>query len=194
MVNHINRYVKSAKDFLVDNKMNPEQVDIDRSCSMFLDEMGNGLSGKNTVFKGDLLIFNSIHPNRKPIAIIEYLSRKQHRNSVRFDQKEIYDDYKNTTHHRIKYILVYQKLDDEYGFVHLTKSNFKLILFKNFPKNQKRTSLSITKLSKYELSILPFLRSISKLKGLEMRESITEYQIQAYHREKPSQLQTTTES
>jgi hypothetical protein len=54
----------------------------------------NGLSGKNTIFKGDLLIFNSIHPNRKPIATIEYLSRIQHSNSIRLDEKDIYDDYK----------------------------------------------------------------------------------------------------
>jgi hypothetical protein len=154
----------------------------------------NGLSGKNTIFKGDLLIFNSIHPNRKPIATIEYLSRIQHSNSIRLDEKDIYDDYKKIIHYRIKYILAYQKSEDEYRFVRCTKSNFRPILFKNFSKNQKRTSLSIAKLSKYELSILPFLRSISKLKGLEMRESIIEYQIQAYHREKPSKIQTTTES
>ena len=48
MINHINKHVKNAKDFLADNKMNPEQVDIDKVCSMFLDEMGNGLSGKKS--------------------------------------------------------------------------------------------------------------------------------------------------
>ena len=140
----------------------------------------NGLSGKNTYYKGDLLIFNSIHPNRKPIATIEYLSRIQNKNSIRLDQKDIYEDYKNTIRHRIKYILAYQKSEDEYGFVRIDESNFRPILFKNYTKNQKRTSIFIPRLSKYELPILPFLRSISKRKGLETRESITEYQIKAY--------------
>jgi len=45
MDNQINKYVKRAKDFLADNKMNPEQVNIDKTCSMFLDEMEKGLSG-----------------------------------------------------------------------------------------------------------------------------------------------------
>jgi len=140
----------------------------------------NGLSGKNTYHKGDLLLFNSIHPNRKPIATIEYLSRIQNKNSIRLNQKDVYEDYRDTIRHRIKYIIAYQKTEGCYGFVRIAKSNFRTILFKNFSKNQKRTSISISKLSKYELPIIPFLRSISKRKGLETRESITEYQIKAY--------------
>lgn len=152
----------------------------------------NGLSGKNTYLKGDILLFNSIHPNRKPIASIEYLSRIQNSNSIRLDQKDIYDDYKNTIRHRIKYILAYQKSEDEYGFVRLIKSNFRPILFKNYSKNQKRTSISISTLSRYELPILSFLQFISKLKGLGTRESIMEYQTKAYSGY--SEIQTTTES
>ncbi len=48
MTNHINKYVKSANDFLAANKMDPVQIDLDKSCSMFLDEMGKGLSGKKS--------------------------------------------------------------------------------------------------------------------------------------------------
>lgn len=48
MDNQMNRYVKKAKDFLSDNKMDNETADIDKNCSMFLDEMGNGLSGANS--------------------------------------------------------------------------------------------------------------------------------------------------
>lgn len=167
-----------------------KEIELQRYIENIIKENGisllverNGLSGKNTIFKGDLLIFNSIHPNRKPIASIEYLSRIQNSNSIRLDQKDIYEDYKETIRYRIKYILAYQKSEDEYGFVRLTKSNFRPILFKNYTKNQKRTSLLITRLSKYELPILPFLRSISKQKGLETRESITEYQISCLQKE-----------
>ena len=45
MTTPINKHVKSAKKFLTDNKMSPDQVNIDKICSIFLDEMGNGLSG-----------------------------------------------------------------------------------------------------------------------------------------------------
>lgn len=45
MINPINEHVKSANNFLADNKMSSDQVDVDKICSMFLDEMGKGLSG-----------------------------------------------------------------------------------------------------------------------------------------------------
>lgn len=45
MISPINEHVKNARDFLADNKMGPEQVNIDKTCSMFLDEMRKGLSG-----------------------------------------------------------------------------------------------------------------------------------------------------
>jgi len=48
MNNQINKHVKSARDFLSEYKMNPYQVDIDKTCSMFLDEMEKGLSGTNS--------------------------------------------------------------------------------------------------------------------------------------------------
>lgn len=144
----------------------------------------NGLSGKNTFYKGDLLVFNSVHPNRKPIAIIEYLSRIQNSNSIRLDQKNIYDDYSETIRHRINYLISYRKPSDGYGFVRITRNNFRSILFRNYQKNQKRTSISISKLIGNEIDIVSYLRSVSKLKGLETRDSITEYQIQAYTSQK----------
>jgi len=157
----------ALKDYLNDIiKQNEIQIIIEN----------NGLSGKNTYYKGDILIFNSLLPNRKPIAVIEHLSYIQNKNSIRFDQKDIYEDYKRTIEHRINYLLAYEKGDNDYGFVKIDKFNFKQILFKKYTQDIKRTSISVDRLKDYEIDIITYLKSKSKATGLERPEQINKYQ------------------
>jgi len=44
----MDRYVKTGRDFLTKYKMDPENVNIDDLCSLFLDEMKKGLEGKKS--------------------------------------------------------------------------------------------------------------------------------------------------
>lgn len=48
MNNQMNKHVKGAKDFLAGYKMDPGEIDINKVCTIFLDEMGNGLSGSKS--------------------------------------------------------------------------------------------------------------------------------------------------
>jgi len=44
----MNSYVKIAKDFLTKYKMNPKLVEVDKLCSLFLEEMNKGLRGEQS--------------------------------------------------------------------------------------------------------------------------------------------------
>jgi len=44
----MNSYVKIAKDFLTKYKMNPMLVEVDKICSLFLEEMNKGLAGEQS--------------------------------------------------------------------------------------------------------------------------------------------------